>query len=222
MTEITAADEYDAWFAANEPLFESEVRAIERQLPASWGRAVEIGCGTGAFADRLGVANGVEPSTPMAERARERGLTVASGPAEALPIDDDAVDLALLLGVISYVDDFEATLSELARVVEPGGTAVVAFLQADQGFAALYERAVERGGYPPELDWEEPYPLAMAEQATWRTPEAVRAGLADVGFEAFDAVQTLRQPIETAVETVEEPVDGHDTGSWVVLRARRP
>lgn len=221
MAEITTADEYDAWFAANEPLFESEVRAIERQLPASWDRAVEIGCGTGAFADRLGIEYGVEPSTPMAERARERGLSVESGSAEDLPLEDDAVDLALLLGVISYVDDFAATLAELARVVEPGGTALVAFLQADQGFAALYDRAVERGGYPSDLDWAEPYPLAMATQATWRTPAEVREGLAAVGFEAFDAVQTLTTPIETAVETVEDPTRGHDEGSWVVLRARR-
>jgi len=221
MAEITAADEYDAWFAANKPLFESEARAIELQLPASWDRAVEIGCGTGAFAERLGVEYGVEPSAPMASRARERGLTVELGSAENLPLEHNVVDLALLSGVISYVDDFEATLAELARVVEPGGTAVVAFLQADQGFAALYDRAIERGSYPSDLDWAEPYPLAMAKQAHWRTPTEVREGLAAVGFGAFDAAQTLTNPIETAVETIEDPMRGHDEGSWVVLRAQR-
>ncbi len=221
MSEITAAKEYDQWFQDNEPLFESEARAIEAQLPDNWAHAVEIGCGTGLFSDRLGIEHGVEPSEPMATRARDRGLSVEAGTAEDIPLADDAADLALLLGVIGYVDDPATVFRELARIVSPGGTVVVAFLHADRGFAQLYDKAIARGHYPADLSWERPYPLAMASQATWRTTEMVTEHLESAGFAGITSVQTLTQPVEEAVNTVESPSPGHDTGSWIVLRARR-
>lgn len=221
MGEIEAAERYDSWFESNETLFESEARAIEAVLPEGWDRAVEIGCGTGLFADRLGVESGIEPSEPMADRARGRGIDVTPGTAEDVPLEDETVDLGLMLGVLGYVDDVDTALSELSRVVEPGGWAVVAFLQADVGFATLYDRAVERGSYPDDLDWEDPYPLAMAEQANWRTAGDVLDRLRTVGFTDLEAVQTLTRPPEEAISNVESPSDGHDSGSWVVVRARR-
>jgi SAM-dependent methyltransferase len=222
MSEITAAEEYDAWFEANEVLFESELRAIEAQLPESWDSAVEVGCGTGLFAARLGVSHGVEPSAPMARRARERGLTVESGSAEDLPLERDAVDLALALGVLGYVDEFDAALAELGRVVEPGGRVVVAFLAAGRAFADLYDDAVARGSYPSDLNWETPYPLEMATAADWRSVGEVYGGLRAAGFTDPSAVQTLTAPPETAVRSVESPTPGHDQGSWIVVRASRP
>jgi SAM-dependent methyltransferase len=221
MTEITAAEQYDAWFEANEPLFESEVRAIETVLPEEYEKAVEIGCGSGLFADRLGITRGVEPSTPMAERARERGLTVEPGTAEDLPLERDCVDLALALGVLGYVDDLDRAFAELGRVVEPGGRVVVAFLPAGRTFANLYDEAVARGEYPPDLDWETPYPIEMATAANWQSAEEVLDGLRSVGFIDPTTVQTLTATPETAVRSVESPTPGHDKGSWVVVRATR-
>lgn len=221
MSEIVAASAYDEWFERNRPLFESELRAIASAMPDEWAEAVEVGCGTGLFAEQLGVTRGVEPSAPMADRARNRGLTVESGRAEALPFERDSVDLALALGVLGYVEDVDRALAELGRVVNPGGQVVVAFLVAGRGFAALYDEAVANGEYPSELEWETPYPLAMAEAADWRSVDEVLDGLRSVGFVDSITVQTLTNPPETAVRTVESPTPGHDRGSWVVVRATR-
>lgn len=221
MSEITAAEAYDSWFDTNEALFRSEVHAIETQLPDSWTEGVDIGCGTGAFTERIGVSRGVEPSEPMAELARKRGISVEQGTAEDLPLTTDAVDLAALLGVVGYVADVEAVFRELARVVSPGGYAVVAFLRADGAFAELYDAAADRGAYPETLDWDEPYPLAMARKATWQRVETVVDLLRAVGFSDITTAQTLTQPVEQAVETVEAPTPGHDEGSWVVIGAQR-
>ncbi|AKH96776.1 methylase involved in ubiquinone/menaquinone biosynthesis [Halanaeroarchaeum sulfurireducens] len=157
----------------------------------------------------------------MAARARERGLDVEFGRAEDVPLDTDAVDLALALGVLGYVDDVDRALAELARIVEPGGDVVVAFLRAGGEFAELYEEAVERGGYPADLAWENPYPLSMARRAAWRTTDDVQTALRSVGFTDQQAVQTLTRPVEAAVESIESPTPGHDGGSWVVVRATR-
>ena len=221
MAEITAAEAYDNWFDRNEPLFISELRAIETQLPETWTEGVEIGCGTGKFSERLGISRGVEPSEPMAELARNRGISVDHGTAEELPLTTDDVDLAALLGVVGYVDDLEEVFAQLARVVSPGGHAVVAFLRANGAFAELYDTAADRGAYPATLDWKTPYPLEMARKATWRDVEAVLSGLRSVGFTDMTTVQTLTQPIEVAIETVESPSTGHGEGSWIVVRARR-
>jgi SAM-dependent methyltransferase len=220
MSEIDDAARYDDWFRANESIFESEARALEVQLPEGWERAVEIGCGTGLFAERLGVSLGVEPSDAMASRARERGLRVESGTAEDVPLADGSVDLAVLSGVVGYVDDLGATAAEAARVVEPGGDVVVGFLHADRGFAALYDRAVERGSYPDDAP-ADPYPLGMAAAATWRTADEVIDRLSAAGVEPVETVQTLTRPPTEAVDVVKSPTSGHDRGSWVVVHGRR-
>lgn len=221
MSEITAAEEYDLWFEQNEELFESELRAIEAQMPETFDRAVEVGCGTGLFSERLGISWGVEPSEPMAARARERGLAVEQGTAENLPIERDAVDLALALGMLSYVQDLDRALAELGRVVEPGGDVVVAFLRGGSTFAELYEDAVSRGEYPADLQWETPYPIEMAQRADWLSAERVLSGLRTAGFEDLTTVQTLTRPPEEAVQSVEDPTTGHEQGSWVVVRGSR-
>lgn len=221
MSEITAAQQYDSWFEQNEALFESELQAIEAQMPETFEKAVDVGCGTGIFSERLGISRGVEPSQPMAARARERGLSVEQGTAEDLPVETDAVELALTLGVLSYAEDADWAIAELGRVVEPGGDVVVAFLRDGSGFAELYEEAVSRGKYPPDLDWESPYPLEMARQADWLAPEEVFSSLRAADFEDLRTVQTLTRPPKQAVQSVEDPTEGHAEGSWVVVRGSR-
>jgi hypothetical protein len=75
---------YDEWFARHEAAYLSELLAVRALLP-SRGNGLEIGVGTGRFAAPLGVACGVDPAVPALAYARERGVHVACGVAEALP-----------------------------------------------------------------------------------------------------------------------------------------
>jgi demethylmenaquinone methyltransferase/2-methoxy-6-polyprenyl-1,4-benzoquinol methylase len=69
---------------------------------------------------RRGVAN--------VEQAGRRGrVAMALGRGEQLPVPDAAVDALTFTYLLRYVDDPQATLHELARVVKPGG--VVANLE---------------------------------------------------------------------------------------------
>lgn len=54
------AAEYDLWFAENEAAYKSEILAMQDLIPAN-GIGVEVGVGTGLFADLLGIRIGVEP-----------------------------------------------------------------------------------------------------------------------------------------------------------------
>jgi Methyltransferase domain. len=157
----------------------------------------------------------------MSQLAQDRGISVDHGTAEDLPLTTNEIDLAALLGVIGYVNDLEMVFSELARVVSPDGHAIVPFCGQMVLFAELYDTAAGQEAYPDTLDWKETYPLEMAKKATWRDVETVVSELQSVGFTEITTVQTLTQPIETAIETVESPSKGHDDGSWIVVHARR-
>ena len=66
-------EQYDEWFDKNRWVYEAELRAVKAMMPAG-GRGLEIGIGTGRFADPLGIKGGVEPSKRMREFARKRGM----------------------------------------------------------------------------------------------------------------------------------------------------
>ena len=91
---------------------------------------LEIGIGTGLIA--LGLQElgfrvlGVDPSEPMASRARERiGPRVVLGDARRLPVRDGAFGQAFSVWVLHVVGDPLAAMTEAARVLAPGGRYVV-------------------------------------------------------------------------------------------------
>lgn len=93
-------------------------------------RAVDVGCGPGALTTelvaRLGPAAvcAIDPSAPFVAAVAERfpEVDVQLGSAEDLPYPDDAFEIALAQLVVHFMRDPVAGLSEMGRVVRPGGT----------------------------------------------------------------------------------------------------
>jgi len=104
-------------------------------------RVLDVATGTGLVAQglvrRYGCSVvGLDQSEAMLGAARERLLhdgTLAArielvvGEAERLPFEDAAFDHLTFTYLLRYVDDPAATMSELARVVKPGGR--IAYLE---------------------------------------------------------------------------------------------
>ncbi|EYF04640.1 class I SAM-dependent methyltransferase [Chondromyces apiculatus] len=92
---------------------------------------LEVGCGTGLLLSRFQqfarTARGVDLSPGMLERARARGLDVLEGSATSLPFPDASVDVACSFKVLAHVQDISAALTEMARVVRPGGHVLAEF-----------------------------------------------------------------------------------------------
>jgi SAM-dependent methyltransferase len=102
-------------------------------VPAEWVVA-DLGCGSGHATARLSPyvrqVIGVDQSAAMLTAARKRTAGLANvelrrGELEALPLEDGSVDAALLLLALTYVPEPRRVLDELARVLKPGGRAVV-------------------------------------------------------------------------------------------------
>jgi ubiquinone/menaquinone biosynthesis C-methylase UbiE len=100
-------------------------------LSQARGRVLEIGAGTGLNLRHYpaGVEEIVftEPEEPMAKRlerklvAEGRPGKVTRTPAEKLPFEDDRFDTVVCTLVLCTVKDPEQALSEVARVLRPGG-----------------------------------------------------------------------------------------------------
>lgn len=98
------------------------------------GTVLEIGAGTGRNFARLAPGTewiGLEPDRraraklrSSAARHGRREATILDAPAEAIPLDDASVDAVVSTVVLCSVDDQDAALAEVARVLRPGGRLV--------------------------------------------------------------------------------------------------
>jgi ubiquinone/menaquinone biosynthesis C-methylase UbiE len=61
--------EYEAWFVKNKTLFQSELLALRQVVPVD-KKGLEIGVGSGIFAEQLGIHYGIDPAEKMLEYAR--------------------------------------------------------------------------------------------------------------------------------------------------------
>jgi ubiquinone/menaquinone biosynthesis C-methylase UbiE/DNA-binding transcriptional ArsR family regulator len=98
----------------------------------------DLGCGTGQVSATIApfVARviAVDASAAMLQGAKKRlhgieNVELRRGELEALPIDDAGLDAATLMLVLHHLPEPERALTEVARVVKPGGRAVVVDMQ---------------------------------------------------------------------------------------------
>jgi ubiquinone/menaquinone biosynthesis C-methylase UbiE len=90
---------------------------------------LDVGCGTGKLLRRATTywpeaqLIGVDPANGMIEMAKRLtpNATFFTGMAEALPLQDASVDLALSTSSFHHWQDQAAGIREIARVLRPGG-----------------------------------------------------------------------------------------------------
>lgn len=200
------ADRYDRWFDDHPAVYRAELRAVRALWPEG-AEGVEIGVGTGRFAAPLGIRHGVEPSEAMRRLARARGIDAVDGVAERLPYADASFDAVLMVTVLCFLRDPQAALQECRRVLRPGGTLLIGFIDRDSPLGASYLR--QRRDHPLHRHAR---PLAARD---------VLDPLAQAGFAEFAIRQTLLRP-PAEVRDDEPVVEGHGRGLFVVIRGAKP
>lgn len=94
----------------------------------------DLGCGTGqvsaAIAPFVERVVAVDGSAAMLQAARRRlqgatNIDLRRGELEALPMDDGRLDAAMVMLVLHHVPEPARALAEVARVLKPGGRAIV-------------------------------------------------------------------------------------------------
>jgi ubiquinone/menaquinone biosynthesis C-methylase UbiE len=118
------------------PLYPFYAEWILAQAGPSAGRCLDVGCGGGhlglAVAERSGMdLYLLDQSAEMIAIARATATVRAlpgkvellHAPVHAIPLADDAVDLVVSRGSISFWEDLPKALREIYRVLAPGGYA---------------------------------------------------------------------------------------------------
>jgi len=120
---------------------------LMKALPEG-GNLLDIGCGTGLFVEKYiqhgGQGTGLDLSEKMVAKARHRcpDCEFIVGTGEKLPFGDCSFDAVSSVLVFSYVRDPVAMLSEVYRVLEPGGSVALCTLGRKlitSGIPSLYK-----------------------------------------------------------------------------------
>jgi SAM-dependent methyltransferase len=135
---------------------------LDRAELAGTETILDVGCGNGTYLAELvrrghtGPIVGIDRSPAMARRSAAHAAT-AIADAQALPLADDSVDVVLSMHMLYHVPDIDRAISELRRVVRPGGTAMVTTngpghtREVKQLFAAAAHRL---SGVQVDVDWD--------------------------------------------------------------------
>ena len=131
------------------------MRDRAKVVPRASGDILELGCGGGTnlqFYDwsQVRTLSGVDPSPELLGRAQDallrsgRSANFANGIAEALPFESSSFDSVVTTFTLCSVQDPTAALSEVRRVLRPGGRLI--FLEhgkAPDPAAANWQNRIE-------------------------------------------------------------------------------
>lgn len=136
-------------------------RFVERSDDVALG--LDLGCGNArhaaVLADRADRVIGLDASRSVVEAARERreregfSVDLCRGDVTRLPIASDTVGLAVYIATIHHLPTREgriASLDELARVLAPGGRALVS------AWSTTHDRFEADEAFDTTVDWTLP------------------------------------------------------------------
>ncbi len=120
--------------------YEKISNILIKKIDIKGKKIADIGCGTGILTLKL-IATGAEKiscvdmSTSMLKKCREKIAAAGydedlvsfhEGDAEGLPFEDDTYDIVILNMVLGMIPNQQSTITELTRILRPGGTIALA------------------------------------------------------------------------------------------------
>lgn len=199
------ADEYDTWFEINKFAFQSELIAVKKLLPQVTG-VIEIGIGSGIFAEPLGIQEGIDPSKVMSQKAHEKGLKVLNAVAEKLPYADESFNGAVMITSICFFDDLYQSFKEAHRILKNGGFLILGYVDKDSPVGKDYLTHKDVSLFYKE--------------ASFISTEELYYILKQTGFKVIETCQTIFGKVEEITE-VQPVIEGFGKGSFVVVKAQK-
>ncbi|AGY91709.1 3-demethylubiquinone-9 3-methyltransferase [Spiribacter curvatus] len=119
------------WVRTLKNLVPGRLSWMDRQFDWAGQTVLDLGCAGGfmaeALADRGARVTGIDPATEAIEAARahargnNRAIDYDVGVGESLPYSDARYDAVVCVDVLEHVQDLGQVLSEVHRVLKPGG-----------------------------------------------------------------------------------------------------
>lgn len=120
-----ASVEYDAQATLQQELLARVLETAQQIFPAG-ARLLDIGCGTGLFSGKAPQWNTInlDIAAGMCAYAKQRSIAVQAD-ARALPVQSSSLDGVVSSLCLQWVEYKATAFAEIARVLKPGGHAVL-------------------------------------------------------------------------------------------------
>jgi ubiquinone/menaquinone biosynthesis C-methylase UbiE len=141
------ARRYDAWY--DEPFgrsaFNLEVACIESLCKNLKPPFLEVGVGTGRFAQALKIEFGIDVSTGVLKFAKQKGIVVIKGDGEMLPFVDSFFGAVSIIVTLCFVEEPLKVLKEASRVVKKDGAVILGLIFEESPWASFYKEKGDAG-----------------------------------------------------------------------------
>jgi SAM-dependent methyltransferase len=201
--------EYDAWFDKEGSLiFFIEVQAFRTLLPSLPKPWLEIGVGSGRFAQALGIEAGVDPSYKLLKMARSRGINAFLGQGEQEPFDEQSFGTVFLIVTLCFLDSPLDVLREANRILLPDGKMVLGLVVRESPWGKFYQQKKKQGH-------------RFYKYATFYSYDEIAKLLEQAGFSIERVISTLFQR-PGKVKRMELPQRGYSSSAgFTVMVARK-
>jgi len=135
------ASDYDAWFdGEGKVIFAIEVRVLQQVLPSLPEPWLEVGVGSGRFAEALGIKTGIDPSVNLVGMARKRGITVLLGRGEQQIFGAASFGTVFLIVTLCFLDSVADVLKEVYRILIADGKIVLGLVSKESPWGEFYKK----------------------------------------------------------------------------------
>ena len=192
---------YDKWYDMNRSAFLTELAVIKKVLPKK-GEGLEIGVGTGRFAQALGIRYGLDTSKGMLELAKKRGISVRLAAGEKLPFKDSVFNYAVIINTLCFTKNPMKVLGEAKRVLKKNAKLIVGIIDKNSFLGKLYKKKKS----------------IFYRKANFLSAEETATLLKNVGFNRLSYYQGIFKTLDR-IKSVEVPLKGFGRGGFVVISA---
>ncbi len=142
-----AAKEYDSWY---DTALGKHVDDVETACAFKWIDALkashflDVGCGTGNFSRKLTdkghQVTGIDISNNMLDIARNKVPEASFYEMDVydLKFEDNTFDNVISMAAFEFIEYPDKAITELMRVVKPGGTVIIGAIHLDSPWGELY------------------------------------------------------------------------------------
>lgn len=198
------AEKYDQWFDEHLEWYQSELNALDKVVPYN-KYGLEVGIGTGRFAEKCAIDRGIDPSENMARIAEERGTKTFIARAENMPFQSSTFDYTVMITTICFLDDIPKAFRETRRVLKSNGLFIIGMIDKNSPLGQKYQKNKNNN--------------LFYQNAHFHSVQEITVLLKDAGFGNFEYWQTLITVSESESET---PQQGYGEGGFVVIKAVLP